>query len=80
MIPKRELSQEQIEEIRALRGRLSADEIKKRFGIGSTRLYKIWRDKSPQQPANPPPPPPYTERLALRRARLSKNSTEGWRD
>ena len=44
MIPKRELTQEQIEEIQALRGRLSADEVKKRFGIGSSRLYKIWRD------------------------------------
>ena len=37
-------------EIRALRGRLSAAEAKKRFGIGSTRLYKIWRDDAPQQP------------------------------
>ena len=46
MPPKRELSQGQIEEIRALRGQLSAAEAKKRFGIGSTRLYKIWRDKS----------------------------------
>ena len=46
MIPKRELTQEQIEEIQALRGRLSAGEVKKRFGIGSTRLYKIWRDEA----------------------------------
>lgn len=54
MPPKRELSQGQIEEIRALRGQLSAAEAKKRFGIGSTRHYKIWRDESgvaPQQPA-----------------------------
>ena len=42
-----------IEEIRALRGHLSAVETKKRFGIGSTRLYKIWRDESPQQPTDP---------------------------
>ena len=50
MPSKRELSQGQIEEIRALRGRLSAAEAKKRFGIGSKRLYKIWRDDAPQQP------------------------------
>ena len=49
MIPKRELTQEQIEEIQALRGRLSAGEVKKRFVIGSTRLYKIWRDVEPAQ-------------------------------
>ena len=46
MIPKRELTQKQIEEIQALRGRLPADEVKKRFGIGSSRLYKIWRDET----------------------------------
>ena len=56
MIPKQELSQEQTEEIRALQGQLPAAETKKRFGIGSMRLYKIWRDESPQQPTNPPPP------------------------
>ena len=39
MPPKWELSQGQIEEIRALRGQLSAAEAKKRFGIGSTRLH-----------------------------------------
>ncbi|MEW8688803.1 MAG: hypothetical protein AB2556_23545, partial [Candidatus Thiodiazotropha sp.] len=46
----------------------SAAEAKKRFGIGSTRLYKIWRDESgvaPQQPAAPPllAPPDPTLRL-----------------
>ena len=57
MPPKRELSQGQIDKIRALPGQLLAAEAKKRFGIGSTRLYKIWRDESgvaPQQPADPP--------------------------
>ncbi|MEW8688983.1 MAG: hypothetical protein AB2556_24455 [Candidatus Thiodiazotropha sp.] len=68
MPPKRELSQGQIEEIWALRGQLSAAEAKKRFGIGSTRLYRIWRDRSgvaPQQPAAPPllaPPDPTLRR------------------
>jgi hypothetical protein len=40
------LSQNQVQEIRSLRGRLSAAEVKKRFGIGTTRLYRIWRDGS----------------------------------
>ena len=44
MPSKRELSPEQIQEIRSLRGQLPAAEAKKRFGIGTTRLYKIWRD------------------------------------
>ena len=60
MIPKRELTQEQIEEIQALRGRLTADEVKKRFCIGSSRLYKIWRDAQKALPdrvtADLPPP------------------------
>ena len=47
MSPKRELSLDQIQEIRALRDKLPAAEAKKRFGIGSTRLYKIWRDAEP---------------------------------
>ena len=70
MPPKRELYQGQIEEIRALRGHPSAAEAKKSFGIGSTRLYKIWRDESgvvPQQPADPPllaPPDPTLRRSA----------------
>lgn len=56
MPPKRDLSQEQVQEIRSLRGQLPAVEAKKRFGIGSTRLYKIWRDGSGDPeiaPANP---------------------------
>ena len=48
MPPKRELSQEQVQEIRSLRGQLPAAEAKKRFGIGTTRLYKIWRSCPPR--------------------------------
>ena len=39
MAPKRELSLDQIQEIRALRDKLPCN--------GSTRLYKIWRDAEP---------------------------------
>lgn len=45
MAPKRELSREEVEEIRGLWGKQPAAETKKRFGIGSTRLYKIWQGK-----------------------------------
>ena len=45
-----ELIQEQIEEIQALRGQLTEDEVKKRFGIGSSRLYKIWCDAQKAHP------------------------------
>ena len=47
MPPKRELSPEQVQEIRSLRGQLPAAEAKKSFGIGSTRLYNIWRASPP---------------------------------
>ena len=63
MIPKRELTQEQTEEIQALRGRLSADEVKKHFGIGSSRLYRIWGEDTADsitQKALPPRPPAQT--------------------
>ncbi|KAK3796761.1 hypothetical protein RRG08_045768 [Elysia crispata] len=56
MPSKRELSPEQIQEIRSLRGQLPAAEAKKRFGIETTRLYKIWRDgTSPPARALDPP-------------------------
>ena len=42
MPPKRELSEEQIDEIKRLKGVLSADEVKKKYGIGTSRLYNIW--------------------------------------
>ena len=38
------LSPDDIREIVAARGILSAKEIQKKFGIGATRLYKIWRE------------------------------------
>ena len=71
MIPKRELTQEQTEEIQALWGRLPADEVKKRFGIGSSRLYKIWRDETAAQKALPRPlrRPRYTGRRPRYRER-----------
>ncbi|KAK3776399.1 hypothetical protein RRG08_023752 [Elysia crispata] len=56
MPPKRELSQEQVQEIRSLRGRLPAAEAKKRFGIGTTRLYKIWRSCPPRHEVASPLP------------------------
>ncbi|KAK3764540.1 hypothetical protein RRG08_040561 [Elysia crispata] len=55
MPPKRELSQEQVQEIRSLRGQLPAAEAKKRFGIGTTRLYKIWRSCPRHEVASPLP-------------------------
>ncbi|KAK3763796.1 hypothetical protein RRG08_065759 [Elysia crispata] len=56
MPTKRELSPEQVEEIHSLRGQLPAAEVKKRFGIGTTRLYRIWRDgDSPTAGALDPP-------------------------
>ena len=68
---KRELSPGQVQEIQALRGRLPANEVKKRFGIGSTRFYEIWRGKpvavvsqphaSPSEPAALPLPLPSEE-------------------
>ena len=91
MIPKRELTQEQIEEIQALRGRLSADEVKKRFGIGSTRLYKIWLEETAErvtQKALPPADRVTEKPTSLRRhtsascptekSRPSKTFTNGW--
>ncbi|MEW8688741.1 MAG: hypothetical protein AB2556_23235, partial [Candidatus Thiodiazotropha sp.] len=59
MPPKQELSPGQVQEIQALRGRLSANEVKKRFGIESTRLYEILRGKhaAEQQPHSSPSEP-----------------------
>ena len=42
MPQKKVLSQEDIEEIEKLRGKISPQEARKRFGIGTTRLYRIW--------------------------------------
>ena len=43
MPEKKALSREEIEEIQSLRGKVSAIDARKRFGIGTTRLYRIWR-------------------------------------
>ena len=89
MFPKQELSQEQIEEIRALRDQLPAAEAKKRFGIGSSRLYDMARGVSTtaHQPPSAGEPqctqPRPTEALQCNnnkpRARPSKTSTKVWR-
>ena len=44
MPPKRELTAHQIREIKALHGQLPAAEVRKRFGIGTNRVYKIWQE------------------------------------
>lgn len=44
MSSTKEFSPEQIEEIVVLRGKESAASIRKRFAIGSTSLYKIWKE------------------------------------
>ena len=43
MPPRQAFSPDQIQEIRGLRGKMSAAEVEKTFGIGSDRLYKIWK-------------------------------------
>ena len=43
MPEKKELSQQEIEEIQSLRGKISPSEARKRFGIGTSRLYRIWK-------------------------------------
>ena len=44
MPSRKELSPEDIREIVAARGQLTAKDIQKKFGIGTTRLYRIWRE------------------------------------
>ena len=57
------LSKEDLDEIRNLYGKMSAKEVEKKYGIGSSRLYKIWREagliskKSNVQNTNPIPEP-----------------------
>ena len=48
-----EVSPEQIQEIVALRGKESAASIRKRFGIGTTSLYKIWKGAAKENTAEP---------------------------
>lgn len=49
----KEVSPEQIQEIVALRGKESAASIRKRFGIGTTSLYKIWKGAAKENTAEP---------------------------
>ena len=44
MPPTKELSQADIAEIVALRGVEPASIVRKRFGIGTSRLYRIWKN------------------------------------
>ncbi len=47
MPPRTQLTEDELEEIRTLRGQMSAKDIQKKFGIGAPRLYKIWRESAP---------------------------------
>ena len=40
----KELSEADIQEILSLRGKMPPTEIRKRFGIGNTRMYRIWKN------------------------------------
>ena len=53
MSSTKEVSPEQIQEIVALRGKESAASIRKRFGIGTTSLYKIWKGAAKENTAEP---------------------------
>lgn len=50
MPPATKLSTEELREIVAARGKESAATVRKRYGIGTTRLYRIWKeDAAPKQ-------------------------------
>ena len=51
MTVKRELSPEEIQEIISLRGVEPAASIRKRFGIGTSRLYRIWKNAEREREA-----------------------------
>lgn len=51
MPQRKQLSEEELEEIRNLRGQMPVKEIQTKYGIGSPRLYKIWREASQKQEA-----------------------------
>ena len=55
MPAKRELSPEEIQEIIFLRGVESAASIRKRFGIGTSRLYRIWKNAEREREAEAAP-------------------------
>ena len=50
MPPAKKLSTEEIREIVAMRGKESPASIRERFGIGTTRLYRIWQDAAAIEP------------------------------
>ena len=50
MPPAKKLSAEEIREIVAVRGKESPASIRERFGIGTTRLYRIWKDAAAIEP------------------------------
>ena len=51
MSAKRELSPEEIQEIISLRGVESAASIRKHFGIGTSQLYRIWKNAEREREA-----------------------------
>ena len=50
MPPAKKLSAEEIREIVAARGKESPASIRKRFGIGTTKLYRIWKEAAAIEP------------------------------
>ena len=50
MPPAKKLSAEEVREIVAVRGKESPASIRERFGIGTTRLYRIWKDAAAIEP------------------------------
>ena len=44
MLEKKALSPKDIEEIESLRGKMSPQNVRQKYGIGTTRLYKIWKN------------------------------------
>ena len=62
------LSEKDVQDIVAARETDSVAEIRRKYGIGTTRLYKIWRDagveiEPPIIPHISPPPSPPPKRL-----------------
>ena len=85
MPPPKTLSEEDLNEIRNLYGKMSAKEVEKKYGIGSPRLYKIWREaglvskKSNVQnlETNPEPiPEPILEPVQIPKTITKQNKSE----